>query len=1228
MKFITNKGAPDIPLEILEAQESDQLVFFCGAGISYPAGLPSFSKLVDDVYEAIAVPKDVLEVEAIKEGLYDRALGLLEQRTQENDKTGINKVRRAIIERLKIESGADISTHEAILDLSCTKAQKYRVVTTNVDLGFSLAKPSSQLLLDTAPKLPVPKPHKWASAVHLHGVIDDENDANGDHLVFTSGDFGSAYLTERWASKFVTELFSHFTVLFVGYSINDPVLRYMTDAIAAEMRIGYNKFNQPYILASSTPKNQKKDFSAWRAKGVEPIFYSHGHNNLHKTLKAWAAYSRDGLNGKARFIRINSTTPPLPPYDQDESVRRVLDILKEKIKSNDGGITGYPAKVFFDLDDPPAPIDWLPVLHGEGLLSIALYNDKQTPVSSYPVTQNLLYPNKISRNLWRWLLKHLESNELIQWVLDNGVCLHPELKELIEFQLDRGHSPKEPYLTFWRIVTSDSIKCSTGTDSDGYTIVHDLKTLHDELALKKFCNTIAPKITLKKSFYWPDLSGDEDGDEKRSPYDSEVSIELAEYTYKKLIKLDIFPDKFTSLLVNVTSQLNQAMELWAFLGRANEVDDRSHWDLVSIADHPQNKYYSSWVILIQLCRDLWVETFRVNQPLSQTIIDLWKTFRFPVFRRLVFHAYTVTEVENSETALIYLLEKDGWWLWSITTQREKYRLLAKLWPAMSAQSTDKLIGMVLKGPPRDMYRVDLTEEKWQGRYDRDIWHLLTKLNSFGRNIPDNAQNILQSIQDKYKNWNLAEGERDEFTHWSESRIGYDLDLTVDDLFELSIPDLVDKLLEDNKTYNEGRCDAFRAGVKDHSDIVLQVLHYVNERNISANKIWHAALVGLADLGNTYWSEVARLLVDMEDDLYIEEPWAIAWWTRKASKVINPNNDEETYFWRIANRLIDNAAIEEFDDDSDIINVAINRPVGILTEAVIDRFTQCKLEADEGIPEPEYLAMVTRIMTEDKGVCLLGRVILSSRLQYFYAIDNEWTTAYLLPKFDWSSNNEAKYIWQGYLWAPRITADLARELRDYMLEAIRNSGSLEKHRDHLYQLFIVMCLEYPDLYTVSVQREAMTSIGKDGLEDVSEFFWRSISSDQEDNDIYWANRIKPFIERAWPKIGNLNSSKISNNFALMCIQLDDAFSDAVNIVKPFLMPVENLSFFVHHLNNSPLIQKQPLEVFELLSAVFSTDTQWPDRHLREIIAEIKSLAPEVEQYPKFIEINEYLLQHNL
>ncbi len=49
MQFI--KNGPDIPEELLEAQEEGRVVFFCGAGISYPAGLPGFGGLVNKIYD-------------------------------------------------------------------------------------------------------------------------------------------------------------------------------------------------------------------------------------------------------------------------------------------------------------------------------------------------------------------------------------------------------------------------------------------------------------------------------------------------------------------------------------------------------------------------------------------------------------------------------------------------------------------------------------------------------------------------------------------------------------------------------------------------------------------------------------------------------------------------------------------------------------------------------------------------------------------------------------------------------------------------------------------------------------------------------------------------------------------------------------------------------------------------------------------------------------------------
>jgi len=49
--FVTN--GPDIPESLLRAHEDGRVVFFCGAGISYPADLPDFCGLMDRVYKEL-----------------------------------------------------------------------------------------------------------------------------------------------------------------------------------------------------------------------------------------------------------------------------------------------------------------------------------------------------------------------------------------------------------------------------------------------------------------------------------------------------------------------------------------------------------------------------------------------------------------------------------------------------------------------------------------------------------------------------------------------------------------------------------------------------------------------------------------------------------------------------------------------------------------------------------------------------------------------------------------------------------------------------------------------------------------------------------------------------------------------------------------------------------------------------------------------------------------------
>ncbi len=78
MQFIIN--GPDIPDALLQAHEEGRVVFFCGAGISYPAGLKGFDWLVDEIYRLCGTGRKRLEEKAFQNKQFDTTLNLLEDR--------------------------------------------------------------------------------------------------------------------------------------------------------------------------------------------------------------------------------------------------------------------------------------------------------------------------------------------------------------------------------------------------------------------------------------------------------------------------------------------------------------------------------------------------------------------------------------------------------------------------------------------------------------------------------------------------------------------------------------------------------------------------------------------------------------------------------------------------------------------------------------------------------------------------------------------------------------------------------------------------------------------------------------------------------------------------------------------------------------------------------------------------------------------------------------------
>lgn len=204
-------GQVSVPEEVLSALEDNSLVVFTGAGISFdpPSNLPLFMGLAEYVVERVQsdlVPNS--------DGWRDRLDTLLGQLDEDPDLDIHELVKRRVTEATSEPN----DTHKALMRIVARGTP--RVVTTNYDMHLSTVADSLSLAIETyrAPALPL-----GASVngfVYLHGAADGP----AGRLIVTDRDFGLAYLRQAWATRFLTDLFGEFTVLFVGYSHSDVVM--------------------------------------------------------------------------------------------------------------------------------------------------------------------------------------------------------------------------------------------------------------------------------------------------------------------------------------------------------------------------------------------------------------------------------------------------------------------------------------------------------------------------------------------------------------------------------------------------------------------------------------------------------------------------------------------------------------------------------------------------------------------------------------------------------------------------------------------------------------------------------------------------------------------------------------------------------------------------------------------------------------------------------------------
>ena len=224
-----------------------------------------------------------------------------------------------------------------------------------------------------------------------------------DDMIITDSDFGRAYLNEGWAQRFLVELFSNFTILFVGYSHNDTIMNYLARALPAR------EANRRFALTGKCDD----DTDRWCLLGIEPITYpqcnKEDHSALDKGARELAAFAQLGiLDWHRKITEIAENPPPLDKETEDLMKYALADDTKTRF--------------FTKAATNPEWIDWL----DEREYLIPLFANDTL--------------NKRDRIFSWWLVEqfaHTDANHLFLLIGKRNMRLHPRFWYNLAYRIGR-----------------------------------------------------------------------------------------------------------------------------------------------------------------------------------------------------------------------------------------------------------------------------------------------------------------------------------------------------------------------------------------------------------------------------------------------------------------------------------------------------------------------------------------------------------------------------------------------------------------------------------------------------------------------------------------------------------------------------------------------------------------------------------------------------------------------
>lgn len=965
MKITDDVNLPDA---LITAVAEGDLVLFVGAGASMnaPANLPSFKELAAQLAEAT---RNEIEMHLEPDAFIGRLC--------DSDSTVRQHV-RAIIAN---PNSRPNDMHRAILRLS-NACGTIRIVSTNYDEHLLTAATELSIEIGDVYQGPaVPLGRDFNGLVYLHGRVS----RSATELVITDDDFGRAYLFDGWARRFVTDLFLNRTVLFIGYSHSDAVMKYLARGLPPSTK--------RYAL-TDTPDDLK-----WHDLRITPIGYpgEAEHVALTTALDEWARRLEMGqLDHRARVHEIVSGGPPKLPVEAD---------YLSAMLSVPAGIRAFSEKACGE--------EWLLWAEQQPEF-LALFS------AGHQITDESLILARWFAN--RYVMDADMTDLALATLARNGPIVCVQLRQTIAYAA-YDLSKFSPELSMrWSVIVAAMLRTHNEDPEETWNLLYR-PGMHGRSALPLLRRALQPRLQLsvERPWYLEDA-------EARDRTKISIRWSSSRSDLQQLwdaVQEDL-PAVAASALQIVEQSLNDAYQLLA------TCDSDKSWDSWSfrrsaIEPHAQDRFPGYESTLIDALRDTSTELISSD---GSSAMKRWLKSDFVLFRRLGLHLVTEHPTLSTYEKLVLLISEPH--IYDLRSKHEVFRLLAAIAPELSEGGRKLLLERITNGPPQ--FDTDSGHEA--ELHERCIFDILEWLTRFVSGW-DELDSAIAAIREHRPT--IGVREHPDFNSWMDSGTW------VEDAAPFAADEFIETfdkygptraaMLAVNQTYSEhtldgptwqGACTVVQQIAESRPDIGSELL---TVPIVADDPAWEsnfrAALItglGNAKLEDRQIERALAALTDLVTDARLARPISDLCLSTVDSKAPVHSDSMLTLLDDLARSVWHNHASDvEERDSNDWLMLGLNTWPGVLAQYWLNRIRlrwKAEGESWQGLAAADKVA-ATRLLSPIDNASQASLAIVAADTYFLFSADPAFASQQLFPLFDAATGQRLTQVWMSYLHQPRV-----------------------------------------------------------------------------------------------------------------------------------------------------------------------------------------------------------------